>query len=553
MAKYTIGIDFGTLAVRALAVDVSDGTEIASSAAEYPHAVMTQSLPDGTPLAADWALQHPQDYVDCLRQTIHEVLRTSGIQAKDVIGLGVDFTSSTTLPVDVQGNPLCLSDQFASDPYAWPMLWKHHAAQTYADEMTRIAAQRKEKFLERCGGRISSELMLPRLWQIAAESPEVYKAAYRFVEAGDWIIQQMTGSGVCSANMASYKAFWTQENGYPTRAFLLAVDKRLAEVTTKLGSVHLPLGNAAGKLNAFGAELTGLLEGTPVSVACIDAHTALPAAGVAEDGRMLLILGTSGAHMILDAEERKVDGILCMAKDGVIPGWYAYEAGQSCCGDHFKWFVEQCVPASYHAEAEARCLSIHQLLTEKASRYRPGQSGLLALDWWNGNRSVLMDSDLSGMLLGMTLHTKPEEIYRALIEATAFGTRVIVENFESKGVRINEIDVCGGIARKNPMLMQIYADVLKRPLHIVRSQQANALGSAIFAAVAAGKENGGYETIADAVHAMGGTEMEGYTPVEENSSVYDQLYAEYQTLHDFFGRQGNGVMHRLKALRRKQQ
>jgi len=395
--------------------------------------------------------------------------------------------------------------------------------------------------------------MFPRLWQIAAEAPEVYEAAYKFVEAGDWIIHQLTGSVACSMNPASYKLFWTEEDGYPSSHFFAGLDPRLERVTDKLYQCLLPLGSCAGKLNDSGAEMTGLNKGTPVSVTCIDAHTALPAAGVAEDGKMLLILGTSAAHLILDREKRHVNGILCMAKDGMMPGWYAYEAGQSCCGDHFKWFVEQCVPASYHAEAEARCLSIHQLLTEKASRYRPGQSGLLALDWWNGNRSVLMDSDLSGMLLGMTLHTKPEEIYRALIEATAFGTRVIVENFESKGVRINEIDVCGGIARKNPMLMQIYADVLKRPLHIVRSQQANALGSAIFAAVAAGKENGGYETIADAVHAMGGTEMEGYTPVEENSSVYDQLYAEYQTLHDFFGRQGNGVMHRLKALRRKQQ
>lgn len=553
MAKYAVGIDFGTLSVRTLVCDVSSGDELASAVYEYEHAVMTECLPDGTPLAADWALQHPLDYVSGLQHTVQEALRVSRVKPEDVIAIGIDFTSSTTLPVDTDGRPLCLKPEFRSNPFAWPMLWKHHAAQKYAERMTQIARERNEPFLVRCGGRISAEMMLPRLWQISAEAPEVYEAADAFLEAGDWIVHLLTDSKVCSANFASYKLFWSADEGYPSKAFMAELDERMTDVTLKLGQSHAPLGSEAGRLTEKGARMTGLRAGTPVCVSCIDAHTALPAAGVAGPGKLLLILGTSAAHMVLDARERKVNGILCMAKDGVIPGWYAYEAGQSCCGDHFKWFAEHCVPASYQQEADARGLSIQQYLSEKAAKLRPGQSGLIALDWWNGNRSVLMNSELSGMLIGLTLQTRPEEIYRALIEATAFGTRVIVENFENSGIAVDEIDVCGGIARKNPMLMQIYADVLKRPLHIVRSQQANALGSAIFAAVAAGKENGGYETIADAVHAMGGTEMEGYTPVEENSSVYDQLYAEYQTLHDFFGRQGNGVMHRLKALRRKQQ
>ena len=550
---YTIGVDFGSLAARALVVEVETGRELASAVKNYPHAVMTDALPDGTPLPPEWTLQHPQDYLDCLRTVVHEAVKESGISPEKIIGLGVDFTASTTFPVDRNGEPLCLKAEYASNPYAWVMLWKHHAAQEYANRMTMIAREHGMRFVEQCGGRISSELMVPRLWQIAAEAPEVYDAADSFIEAGDWITRKLTGSTVRSANPAAYKLFWNPHDGYPSKAFLRQLDPKLENVAEKLKGELKPLGSRAGLLNAFGAELTGLLEGTAVSVTCIDAHMALPAAGVVEGGTMLLILGTSGAHLVLDGEEHDVPGLLCMAEDGMIPGWYAYEAGQSCCGDHFQWFVENCIPASYALEANERGLGLHQLLTEKASCLRTGESGLIALDWWNGNRSVLMDSELSGMIVGLTLQTRPEEIYRALIEATAYGTRVIVENFENHGVKIDEINVCGGIARKNPMLMQIYADVLKRRLNIVKSAQTTALGSAIMGAVAAGNENGGYDKIREAALRMGGTDGQSYEPNAADSFVYDELYAEYLRLHDWFGRGGNDMMKRLKAIRRKQQ
>ena len=546
MARYTIGVDFGTLSVRALVADVEDGTELACTSFEYPHAVMTEQLPDGTPIKPDWALQHPQDYLDGIQYVVQNAVFKAGISVDDVIGIGIDFTSSTSLPVNENGSPLCLDPAFSTNPYAWPMLWKHHAAQEYANRMTQAAQDRGEELLKRCGGRISSEMMFPRLWQIATEAPEVYEAAERFVEAGDWIIQQMTGTRVCSMNPASYKLFWTQEIGYPSAAFFTALDHRLEKVTSKVSDQLLPLGSKAGELNEYGAALTGLKPGTPISVTCIDAHTALPAAGVAEGGKLLLILGTSAAHLVLDEKEHEVNGILCMAKDGMIPGWYAYEAGQSCCGDHFNWFANHYVPACYEQEAKEQGIGLQQLLTQKAALLHPGESGLLALDWWNGNRSVLMNSELSGMLVGLTLQTKPEEIYRALVEATAYGTRMILENFEASGIRIHQVYVGGGIARKNPMLMQIYADVLQRELRIVRSEQANALGTAIFAAVAAGKEKGGYASIADAAHVMGGTSGIVYKPDGENAAVYDELYEEYQKLHDFFGRGGSEIMHRLK-------
>ena len=550
---YTIGVDFGSLAVRALVVEVESGRELASATMSYPHAVMTDALPDGTPLPPDWALQHPQDYLDCLRAVVHKAVEESGVDPQEIIGLGLDFTASTTFPVDADGEPLCLKPAYASNPYAWVMLWKHHAAQEYANRMTQIARENGMRFVDRCGGRISSELMFPRLWQIAVEAPEVYEDADAFIEAGDWMTRMLTGSTVRSANPAAYKLFWNPHDGYPSEEFLRKLDPRIEHAADKLIGELKPLGSRAGTLNAFGAELTGLRRGTAVSVTCIDAHMALPAAGVVEGGTMLLILGTSGAHLVLDGEEHEVPGLLCMAEDGMIPGWFAYEAGQSCCGDHFQWFVENCVPAAYTQEAEKCGIGLHQLLTEKASVLGPGESGLIALDWWNGNRSVLMDSELSGMMVGMTLQTRPEEIYRALIEATAYGTRVIVENFEKHGVKISEINVCGGIARKNPMLMQIYADVLKRRLNIVKSVQTTALGSAIMGAVAAGGENGGYDTIREAALRMGGTDDQAYEPDPKNSIVYDELYAEYLRLHDWFGRGGSDVMKRLKAIRRKQQ
>ena len=547
MAKYAIGVDFGTLAVRALIVEVSNGGELACASFDYPHGVMSESLPDGTPLKPDWALQHPLDYWDGIRYVVRRAVEQAGIPADDIIGLGIDFTSSTSLPVDESGIPLCLKRDFSSNPWAWPMLWKHHAAQVYANRMTEAAQIRQMRFLGQCGGRISSEMMFPRLWQIRVEAPNVYQAADCFMEAGDWITRQLTGSRVCSANPAMYKLFWAEDTGYPPRDFFEALDPGFSDVLSKVSHTFLPLGSRAGILNQAGAEATGLIPGTPVSVTCIDAHTAIPAAGVAEGRKLVLTLGTSAAHVVLDQDEHRVKGLLCMARDGIIPGWYAYEAGQSCCGDHFGWFVDQFARSDAAEALPGLRTDLHALFSQKAARLQPGESGLLALDWWNGNRSVLMNANLSGLILGLSLQTRPEEIYRALIEATAYGSRVILENFESSGIPVNEVYVCGGIAKKNPLLMQIYADVLKRKLHMVRSEQANALGAAIFAAVAAGKARGGYDSIREAARAMGGTGDLVYEPCSESSRIYDELYVEYRKLHDYFGAE-NPVMRHLKEI-----
>lgn len=553
MSKFTLGVDFGTLSARALVVEVGTGRELAAATMDYPHAVMSRELPDGTPLKPDWALQDPQDYLDCLRAIIPEALRQSAVSADDVIGVGIDFTANTMLPVDANGVPLCFQPAYASIPHAWAMLWKHHAAQDRARRIQEIAEARGERFLKRYGGKVSSEWMFPKLWQILDEAPEVYAAADRFIEAGDWIVLQLTGNEMRSASMAGYKAFWHKADGYPSDDFFAAIDPRLAHVVDeKLSRKLYPAGTRAGVVTPEAAKWTGLRAGTAVSVASIDAHVSLPPAGLVDPGKLLMILGTSTCHIMLGDVEREVPGICGVVEDGVVPGLYGYEAGQSCCGDHFKWMIDNCVPKVYCDEADARGMGLHALLTEKAARLRPGESGLVALDWWNGNRSVLVDVDLTGLMVGMTLATRPEEIYRALIEATAYGTRVIVENFEQHGVAIDGLYACGGIAKKNPLMMQIYADVLGREIRVARSTQTPALGSAMFGAVAAGRAFGGYDNIEDAAREMGGVDEKSYAPIEENRIVYDALYQEYLRLHDAFGRGGNDVMKRLKQIRDRQ-
>ena len=551
MSKYTIGVDYGTLSVRAVVVDVADGSELATAVFDYPHAVMSEALPDGRKLPPDWALQHPQDYLDGLTYAVHTAVAESGVPIGDVVGIGIDFTSNTYLPVDDRYEPLCLKPEWQDEPHAWVKLWKHHGTQSYAEKMEAKALERGEGFLKRYGGKVSPAWMFPRLLETMEEAPELYRAAAKFIEAGDWIVNQLTGEEKRSLSMAGYKAFWSKREGYPSEDFLKSLNPRFEHVIDeKLSRDIHPLGERAGGLNARGAALTGLLPGTAVAVANIDAHVSLPPIGVTEPGNMLMILGTSTCHVMLGAEEREVPGVGGIVEDGVIPGTYGYEAGQNCVGDGLKWFVDNCFPVSYAKAAEAAGMDAHQYLTMLADRLSPGQSGLLALDWWNGNRSILCDYDLTGLMLGLTIATRPEEIYRALIESTAYGTRRIIESFEESGLPVEHVYACGGISKKNPMFMQIYADVLDREIRIARSSQNPALGSAIFGAVAAGSRIGGYDRIEDAVHAMGGTSDVVYRPIPENVRIYDDLYSEFVKLHDCFGRGENEVMKHLRKYRK---
>ncbi len=549
--KYTIGLDFGSLSGRAVLVEAGTGNEVAASVKEYTHAVMDEYIPGSAKkLEPDWALQHPDDWLEVLSETIPAVLNKSGISPDDVIGVGVDFTSCTVMPTDKDGVPICFKEQYKSNPHSYPKLWKHHAAQDEANRLNDIAVQRGERFVDRYGGKQSSEWQVAKVWQVLNEAPEIYDEMDRWIEAADWITWQLTGVEKRQICTAGYKGIWHKNDGYPSKDFFRALDPRLENyVEEKLSSELYPLGAKAGEITEKAAALTGLKPGTAVCVGNVDAHVSLPAVGITEPGKMLMIIGTSSCDILLGTEEKIVPGMCGVVEDGAMPGYFAYEAGQSCVGDHFDWFVKNCVPASYTKEAEERGIGIHKLLREKASALKAGESGLVALDWWNGNRSVLVDVDLTGMLLGCTLQTKPEEIYRALIEATAYGKRMIIETFIESGVPVTELYACGGIASKDEFMMQIYADVTNMELRIGASAQTPALGAAMFAAVAAGSERGGYDSIEDAAKEMGKVKEHFFRPIPENVAAYDKLYAEYKLLHDYFGRGGNDAMKRLKKIK----
>ncbi|MZQ87198.1 ribulokinase [Paenibacillus sp. 5J-6] len=551
--KYAIGVDYGTESGRAVLVDLSDGTEVADHVTPYPHNVIDEKLPiSGIKLEYDWALQHPQDYLEVLTRSVPAVVQASGVDPADIIGLGIDFTACTMLPVDAQGQPLCFNPELTNNPHSWVKLWKHHAAQDEANLINEIAERRGEDFLPRYGGKISSEWMIAKVWQILNEAPDIYEQTDRFLEATDWVVSQMTGTAEIVRNSctAGYKAIWHKKKGYPSDEFFKALDPRLENVTqTKLRGEVVALGTKAGELTESMAALMGLQPGIAIAVGNVDAHAAVPGVGVVTPGKLVMAMGTSICHMLLGTEEREVEGMCGVVEDGIIPGYLGYEAGQSAVGDIFAWYVEQGVPAYVQAAAEQEGTNVHEWLERHASAYKPGETGLLALDWWNGNRSVLVDTELNGLILGYSLLTKPEEVYRSLLEATAYGTRKIVDAFHNNGVEVQELYACGGLPQKNRLLMQIYADVTNREIKVADSKQTPALGAAMFGAVAAGAAKGGYDNIVDAAQKMARVRKDTFKPIPENVAVYERLYQEYSKLHDYFGRGENDVMKRLRAIR----
>jgi len=520
-------------------VDVQTGKEIATASDNYKHAVIDETMVySGRKLPPDFALQHPMDYLESLEISIKKVLEISKVDPDDIIGLGIDFTACTVLPVYKNGAPLCFDENFKENPHAYVKLWKHHAAQKYATRINETAEKRGEVWLKRYGGKISSEWLFAKVLQILEEAPEVYGEADYFIEAADWVIWRLTGVQTRNSCTAGYKAMWNKQEGYPSKEFFKALNPKFENVVEdKLNCPISSLGTKAGELTEAVAKCLGLKKGIAVAVANVDAHVTVPAVGITQEGDMLAIMGTSTCHMLLGKKDMIVPGMCGVVEDGILPGFFGYEGGQSCVGDHFAWFVENFAGGNFKD------------IIEKASQLKPGESGLIALDWWNGNRSVLVDIDLTGLFIGMTLLTKPEEMFRALVEATAYGTRMIIETFRENNIDVKRFFAAGGIAEKDPFTMQIYADVINMPIKIAGSAQAPALGSAIFGAVAAGKERGGYDTIDEASKVMSSLSDKVYTPNPENVKIYDKLYAEYKILHDYFGKGGNDVMKRLKEIK----
>ncbi|GAB2610775.1 ribulokinase [Pseudactinotalea suaedae] len=543
-----VGVDYGTLSGRAVVVRVADGAELGSAVHEYRHAVMDRTLTAHAdePLPPEWALQVPADYVEVLQTAVPAALEAAGVDPADVVGIGVDVTSCTMVPTTADGTPLCELPELADRPHAYVKLWKHHAAQGQADRINELARERGESWLPRYGGLISSEWQFAKGLQVLEEDREIYDATEHWVEATDWIVWQLSGTYVRNACTLGYKGIY-QDGTYPSEDFLTALNPDFAGFISKLdGAPVAQLGEVAGQLTAEAAGWTGLPEGIAVAVGNVDAHVTAPAANAVENGQMTLIMGTSTCHVISSDVLAEVPGMCGVVNGGIVAGSYGYEAGQSGVGDIFAWFVSTGVPGAYAEAAAAKDQNLHEYLTELASAQQIGAHGLIALDWHSGNRSVLVDHELSGLILGQTLTTRPEDIYRALLESTAFGTRVIVEAYAESGVPVTELVVAGGLL-KNTFLMQMYSDITRLPLSTIVSDQGPALGSAIHAAVAAGY----YDDVRAAAPVMGGRVEAAYTPNPEAAQAYDRLFAEYSTLYDYFGRGGNDVMHRLKAIRRE--
>ena len=546
-ARYTIGVDFGTTSARALVVRVDDGFEAGTAVHDYRHGVIDRTLPaSGAALPPDWALQDPRDYVESLGEAVRAAIAAASVDPGAVIGIGTDFTACTMVPTLADGTPLSQVNAFEDRPHAYVKLWKHHAAQPQADRINALAAARGEQWLARYGGLISSEWEFAKALELLEGDPEAYAAMDRWVEGADWIVWQLSGRYVRNACTAGYKGI-LQDGSYPSRAFLAELNPHFADfVETKLDQPIGQLGAKAGELTEPMAAHLGLPAGIAVAVGNVDAHVTAPAARAVTPGKMVAIMGTSTCHVLNGGELHEVPGMCGVVDGGIVEGLWGYEAGQSGVGDLFGWFVDNAVPHRYATAAAAAGVGLHEHLSALAAEQAVGEHGLVALDWLSGNRSVLVNHELSGVVVGLTVTTRPEDVYRALFESTAYGARTIVEAFVSSGVPVDEFIVAGGLAQ-NPLLMQIYADVLRRPLSVVASAQGPALGSAIHAAVAAGD----YPDVPAAAAAMGNVHEAVYSPVDADAARYDELFAEYTLLHDHFGRHGNDVMHRLKRIRRE--
>jgi L-ribulokinase len=546
--KYVIGLDYGTESGRAVLVSCSDGTILATAEKKYSHGVIDTYLPGGSEkLPNHYALQYPGDYLDVLLDIVSTVMNQSGVMQEQVIGLSIDFTSSTVLPIDGEGVPLCMKTFFKDRSHAYAKLWKHHGALKECDQINQLLEEQNLLNDFRFGGRISPELLVPKVLEILHKDPEVYDEAVEFLEAGDWMTRELTKADGRSISMAGYKAWWQSEGGYPDESFFAQLDSRMRGFSKqKLKGTICPVGERIGTLSKVWAEKLNLKEGIAVGASVIDSHAGVPGCGICESGQMMLVIGTSSVAIALSDTPYAGKGICGNTKGGIVPGYYALESGLAAVGDMFAWFIQNFVPAAYMDSAAEQGQSIHEYLSDKAALYTPGESGLLVLDWWNGNKTPFVDGKLSGVILGLTLQTTPEELYRALIEATAYGTRMLIETFEEAGVEISEIVASGGIVVKNPFLMQIYADVTGKRIKIAKSSQTAAVGSAIYAAIAAGAENGGYDTYEEAVKNMTEVSEKQYWPEFTAQEKYNLLYKEYQSAGVLLGR-NSAILKRLKS------
>ncbi len=545
----TVGVDFGTESGRVLLLDLRTGEELAVVEVRYPHGVIDSTLPhNDEELPPDTALQDPGDYLEVLYQGVSDALAVGNVAPEEVIGLGIDFTSCTVLPVTADGTPLCQLDQWRARPHAWVKLWKHHSAQPIADRLNAIGRDRNEDFLSRYGGRLSSEWYFPKLIEIWQEDLAIFDAMSAFVEATDWVIWHLTGTLLRASCSAGYKACWSAKEGLPPRAFFEAAYPGFPDPSEKLGTSFAPPGRCAGTLRPEVAARLGLNPTVAVAVGNVDSFVSVPGAGVQDPGVFLMVVGTSICDLVIDRREIRMAGITGVVENGILPGYFGYEAGQAAVGDMFAWFGDRLLNLGKSEVGSGASWYVD--LERAAANIPPGESGLVALDWWNGNRTILGDADLSGVIAGLTLASTPVEIYRALFESVAFGTRRIIENFVEHDVPIAEVVACGGIAERSELMMQLIADVTGLPVTIPDSSQIPARGAALFGGLAAGSARGGFDDIETAVARLKPDIARRYEPSQSHMVTYGDLYSVFCALHDEFGREHVEWLHRLRQIRR---
>jgi L-ribulokinase len=534
---YVFGFDFGTLSCRLVAVNLKNGEVIGTLIYEYPHGVIYKALPnENVPLPSNWCLQHPEDWLQAVFTLSRSMLKQTGIDPTDVKSIGIDFTSCTIVPVAQDGRVLCLHEDFKNRPHAWPKLWKHHAAQGCAEIMEEWARQNTSWLKDYFGNNVSSEWAFPKIMQIVLEDYDCYRATAMYMEAVDWMPYMLSGNVTrCTATLG-VNAFWIKGIGFPGKDFFRAMDPRMTDVVSeKMGGKQVLVGEAIGYLQSEMAEKMGLTTDTVICSGHSDGAVAGCGAGVTASGNMMLVMGTSTCHQMIFEDYRAFDGVCAIAEDGMIPGLFGYESGQPASGDIFQWYVDTCMPPSYAAEAETRGISHQQLMDEKAAALRPGENGLVALDWLNGNRSILSNYELSGTIVGLTLSTQPEEIYRALMEANLFGSRKIIENYRNHGITVDKLYAVGSLARKSPFMMQLCADIIGDTIFVPDISNVSAIGAAVCAAVALGESRGGFDSVQEAAEALIPKNYKKYTPDINSHGIYNELYIYYNKLHDYFG------------------
>lgn len=525
--SYSIGIDYGTLSVRCVLVDINDGKVKDQCEYVYPHGVISDSLPDGTQLPKGFALANPADYLEGLYYVINTITNKLDLNNEEIVGIGLDCTSSSVIAVDKDLTPIMFTEKFSNHPHAYIKLWKHHGAAIWGKKIEEYAFNNNCDFLNYYGGQVNCELMMPKAFEAQADDPELWNCSYAFLEVADWICSLLSGHCICSHAIANCNNFYRDDYGYPSYDFFKSISPEFTPASNKFVGHMYSLGSCVGKLSETQAKKLGLPNGIPIAAPLIDSHASMAGCGADNNGDIVAVIGTSACYLLNSNQVDSVKGIYSVAWETCVPNLFTYEGGQSCAGDALQWFVDNCVPESYYKEADSNNISIHELMCQKYKKTKPHK--LISIDWWNGARSPYMQPDKTGIICGLTLNTRPEEIYGSFLEAICFGARTILETLENSGHKINRLFAAGGIPGKNPFMMQMLSDILGKDILVCDGKQTSAHGSAIMGASVAINGN---KTLTQCISDMHLPVLKKYKADLNSNKEYENQYIRYKTLSE---------------------